>query len=181
MLWSWAARCAQPQGQGWYTPVFSMTLSVVSHFRTGSQKRNNLFAENEILLALVVRSRKAAFCLYHLGFLGPSTLPSSPCMCAELDQNQTEALSDACASICCLLLVDANHSEPCLKLLDTWLEEEKENSSDGPTSSCFSFLKIAVLSNIIKPAQLCTLGLNCIVWKPSSFFEVRALYVGDFR
>lgn len=140
-----------------------MTLSVVSHFRTGSQKRNNLFAENEILLALVVRSRKAAFCLYHLGFLGPSTLPSSPCMCAELDQNQTEALSDACASICCLLLVDANHSEPCLKLLDTWLEEEKENSSDGPTSSCFSFLKIAVLSNIIKPAQLCTLGLNCIV------------------
>lgn len=176
-----AAYCAQPQSQGWYTPVFSMTLSVVSHLRTGSPKRNTFFQKMKSFLALIMSSWKAVFCLYHLGFLGPSTLPNSPCMCAELDQNQTEALSDACASICCLLLVDANHSELCLKLLDTWLEEEKENSSDGPTSSCFSFLKIAVLSNIIKPAQLCTLGLNCIVWKPSSFFEVGALYVGDFR
>lgn len=89
------------------------------------------------------------------------------CVLNWIDKNQTEALSESC--MCCLLLGDANHSELCLTLFDTWLEKEEDNFPDGSKSSYFSILKTTLLSNTIELAQFCTLGLNCVVVKAKFF------------
>lgn len=55
VLSSWPAHSAQPQSQAWHTPVFNMILSIVSHVRRGSPRRN-VFSENETWLGSIFSS-----------------------------------------------------------------------------------------------------------------------------
>lgn len=129
-----------------------------------AQKKLFFFLENEVWFVLIINSKAV------LDFWGPAQCQTLDVLsiCAELNGPEW-GWGTEWPLICCLLLVDLNRSELCLTLFDTWLEKEEENFPDGSKGSYFSFLKPTVLSDTVELAQLCTLGLNCVVVKAKCF------------
>lgn len=73
-----------------------------------------------------------------LDFWGPAQCQTFDVYVCWIDWNQAEQWVRA---MCCLLLVDANHSELCLEMFDTWLEKENDNFPDRSKSSYFFLSK----------------------------------------
>lgn len=137
---SWAACSAQPQSHAWHTPVFNMTLSVVSHMRKASPGRNIFFPENEVWLVLIMNSWETAFCLHHLGSLGPSTVPRLGVHVlnwtgTRLRHWVTRLCPSAAFSSWMQIILNSAWNG----LTPGW--KKRKIPPHGPKSSCFSFLK----------------------------------------
>lgn len=150
-------------GWTWHTPVSTTNLSVVSPLKRGFPQKTFFSPENEVWLVLT-RSSKAVS-----DFWGPAPcLTLSVNVCAELIR-ETEALSDPHMSLCCLLLLDANHSELCLQLLEACLDEEKDNSQKGQRACIFLPKNLSFRTPLNYPIvytglQSCSTKAKCFLW-----------------